>query len=45
MIIWGFRALMKALGTGTFFFFIPRTISTDWASRRFRITASDNGTP
>ncbi len=33
------------LGTGTFFFFIPRTISTDWASRRFRITASDNGSP
>ncbi len=34
------------LGTGTFFFFIPRTISTDWASRRFRIREGEgNGAP
>lgn len=34
------------LGTGTILFFIPKTISTDWASRRFQITEGDrNGTP
>ena len=33
------------LGTGTVFFFIPKTISTDWASRRFRITGERNGAP
>ncbi len=34
------------LGTGTFFFFIPRTLSTDWASRRFRIAGGDgDGSP
>ena len=34
------------LGTGTILWFIPRTVSTDWASRRFRIAEGEgNGAP